>query len=187
MDGTSGLDAMRDIVIGQADVARLLMRHHTALYAFVFACVRSHHDTEDILQNVSATVVESIDQLRDETGFLPWSREIARRSTLAYCRKKRREQPLDPELIQHLAEAADVLEQEQPTAPFAEALTACLEGLPAESRRVMALRYDDAFVDTETLARKLGRSVQALYAHVKRVKTALRDCVERRLATELQT
>lgn len=178
--------ATEDHVIGQADVARLLMKHHTALYAFVFACVRSHHDTEDILQNVSVTVVEAIDQLRDEGGFLPWSREIARRCTLAYCRKKRREQPLDPELVQHLAEAADELEHEQPTAPFAEALTACLEGLPPESRRIVALRYAEGFADTESLARQVGRSVQSLYAHVKRIKMALRDCVERRLAAEAQ-
>lgn len=181
------LSVTEDHVIGQADVARLLMKHHTALYAYVFACVRSHHDTEDILQNVSVAVVEAIAQLRDEAGFLPWSREIARRCTLAYCRKKRRERPLDPELVQSLAEAADALEHDQPTAPFADALTTCLEGLPPESRRIMVLRYADEFADTEGVAQKVGRSVQAVYAHVKRIKAALRDCVERRLAPEPQT
>lgn len=178
--------ATEDAVIGQAHVARLLMKHHTALYAFVFACVRSHHDTEDILQNVSVAVVEAIDQLRDESGFLPWSREIARRCTLAYCRKKRREQPLDPDLVQSLAEATDLLERDQPTAPFADALTACLEQLPAASRRIMALRYADTDGAAENIARKVGRSVQAVYAHIKRIKIVLRQCVERRLAAEAQ-
>jgi hypothetical protein len=37
----------------QAHLAQLLMRHRTALHAYIFASVRSHNDAEDILQNVS--------------------------------------------------------------------------------------------------------------------------------------
>jgi RNA polymerase sigma-70 factor (ECF subfamily) len=171
----------------QREAARLLTRYHNALYAFIFACVRSHHDTEDIMQNVSVVVMESLDDLRDESGFLPWSREIARRSSLAYCRKKRREQAFDPELLQSLADAADVLERTSPTSLHGEALMACLDRLPSRSRRLMTLRYAGSFVDTEGLAKQLGRSVQSVYAQVKRIKTALRNCVERRLAVENQT
>ena len=65
-------------------VARLLMQHRTSLYGYIFACVRNHEDTEDILQNVSVAVVESVSQLKDEAGFLPWAREIARRRVLAH-------------------------------------------------------------------------------------------------------
>ena len=53
--------------IRQGQVARLLMKHRTSLYGFIFACVRNHDDTEDILQNVSVAVTESIGQLQDES------------------------------------------------------------------------------------------------------------------------
>lgn len=171
-------------VISPGDAARLLTKYHAALYGFVFACARSHHDTEDILQNVSMVVVESIAQLRDESGFLPWAREIARRSALAYFRKNRREHSVDPELVQRLAEAADVLEAERPTSVHGEALMACLERLPAQIRKLLALRYDGSFVDTEGLAARFGQSVQSVYAQVKRIKLALRECVERRLSAD---
>jgi RNA polymerase sigma-70 factor (ECF subfamily) len=170
--------------LDQRDAARLLTRHHTALYGYIYACVRSHHDAEDILQNVSVVVIESLATLRDEAGFLPWAREIARRCSLAHCRKHRRTQTLDPELVQRLAEAADALERDTPADDHREALLACLEQLPPASRDLLARRYDGESGDAADLAARFGRSVQGIYAQIKRIKAALRDCVSRRLAPE---
>jgi RNA polymerase sigma-70 factor (ECF subfamily) len=175
---------MMTMKLSQGEAARLLTQYHSALYSYIFACVRSHHDTEDILQNVSVVVMEALEDLRDESGFLPWSREIARRCALAYCRKGQRERALDPDLVRALAEAADMLEQFEPSSPQGEALLACLDGLPPRSRRLMILRYASSFVDTQELARRMNQSVQSIYAQVKRIKTALRNCVKRRLASE---
>jgi RNA polymerase sigma-70 factor (ECF subfamily) len=175
---------MIDHATRQAEVVRLLTRHHTTLYAYIYTCVRSHHDAEDILQNVSVAVMEAMDHLTDVSGFLPWAREIARRCVLAYWRKYHRERPLDPELLTQLAEAADELERERPTALHSEALMACLEKLPPQSKRLIVMRYDGESGDCTGLARQLGRSVQSIYAQIKRIKIALRNCVERRLALE---
>jgi RNA polymerase sigma-70 factor (ECF subfamily) len=173
--------------LGQGQVARLLMHHRTALYGYIFACVRNHADAEDILQNVSVAVTESIGNLADEKGFLPWAREIARRRVLAHRRLARREQPLDPELLARLAEAAERVEQHVPASDQRAALLACLEALPGHSRRLIAMRYDGSVAGMSELARKFGRTIQAIYAQVKRIKTALRECVERRLALEMQS
>src|SRR5688572_4299240 len=105
---------MKQSTTRQGMVARLLMQHRTALYGYIFACVRNHADAEDILQTVSVVVTESIDQLDSESGFLPWAREIARRRVLAHRRTARREQALDPDLVRQLAEAADRVEEKQP-------------------------------------------------------------------------
>src|SRR5438874_10623797 len=94
-----------DGTLRQSQIARLLMQHRTSLYGFIYACVRNHDDTEDILQNVSVAVTESIGQLRDEAGFLPWAREIARRRILAHRRAGRREVACEPDLVQALADA----------------------------------------------------------------------------------
>ena len=168
----------------QAEAARLLMQHRTALYGYVYACVRNHADAEDILQTVSVAVMQSFSQLTAPSGFLPWAREIARRRILAHRRTGRREQPLDPELVQHLAEAAEAVDKAQPASAHHAALLACLESLPPETRRLITLRYDDSIDGAEELAEKFGRSVQAIYAQIKRTKMALRACVERRLALE---
>ena len=169
--------------VGQGQIARLLMQHRAPLYGYIFACVRHHDDAEDILQNVSVAVAESIGQLDNEAGFLPWAREIARRRILAHQRRLDREKVLDPELIQRLADAVAQVEKDQD--PFAHrmALLACLEKLPPEHRRLIALRYEGSW-DAQDLAASCGRSVQAVYALVKRIKQILRDCVERRLSVE---
>src|SRR5947208_4511010 len=90
---------MADGLLGQGQIARLLMQHRTALYGYIYACVRNHADAEDILQNVSVAVTESIDKLNDDAGFLPWAREIARRRVLAHRRPAGRVQVFDPELL----------------------------------------------------------------------------------------
>ena len=168
----------------QAHLAQLLVRHRTALYGYVFAVVRNHADAEDILQNVSLAVVESFERLTDAAGFLPWSLEITRRRILQHRRQTGREQVLDPDLLRQLAEAAVRVEHARPSSMHQTALQTCLENLPAGSREVMQLRYDGSLSDVAELAERLDRSVQSVYAQIKRIKTALRECVERRLAME---
>jgi len=166
-------------------VARLLMQHRAALYAYIFACVRNHNDAEDVLQNVSVAVVESFDQVVDDSGFLPWAREIARRRILSHHRLCRRERVIDPELAQRLAEAAERVEQARPASVQQAALQACLERLPPRSRRIIAERYEGTAGSIQQLAKRFNRSVQAMYALIKRIKIALRECVERRLVAEV--
>lgn len=171
----------------QERIARLLMQHRTALYGYILACVRRHADAEDILQEVSVAVTQSIDRLDQEDGFLPWAREIARRRVLAHFRQAGRERPVDPELARRLAEAAERLERACPASAKHAALMACLETLPRRCRQLIALRYEGSAGRAEELARRFRRSVQAIYAQVKRIKTALRACVEQRLAKELES
>lgn len=161
-------------------VARLLMKHRLSLYGFIFACVRSHHDAEDILQETSVAAVESAGDLRDEAGFLPWAREIARRRVLAHYRMSSRCRPLDPEVVGRLAEAAERCEAVAPVSARREALLACLDRVPEDLRRVLALRYEGT-LSVGQIAERSGRSTQAVYAVVKRTKAMLRECVARRL------
>jgi len=175
---------MPDAALRQGQVARLLMQYRATLYGYIFACVRNHADAEDILQNVSVAVTESIDRLTSEDGFLPWAREIARRRVLAHRRAARREQPCDPDLVRRLAEAAERVEERQPASMQQAALMACLEKLPPASRRLIVQRYDGSVDSVDQLAALFGRSVQGIYAQIKRIKQALRECVERRLAAE---
>jgi RNA polymerase sigma-70 factor (ECF subfamily) len=168
----------------QAHIAQLLMKHRTALYAYVLSGVRNHADAEDVLQNVSLAVVQSYEQLRDTEAFLPWSLEIARRRMLEHYRRSRRLRSLDPELLEQLAEAAIRVEAREPASNHQAALQACLEGLPPTSRTLMLERYEGSAGGIAELAARLQRTVQSVYAQIKRIKVALRQCVERRLATE---
>lgn len=162
----------------------LLVRHRTALYGYIFACVRNHHDAEDILQEVSMAAVGSIDKLRDESGFLPWAIEIARRRVLVHVRQSQRTTILSPELVPLLAEAANRVAATNCTSDRSEALLECLESLPPRSRQIIARRYDGSIRGVDELADELGRTMQATYGVLKRIRQGLRACVERKLGTE---
>jgi RNA polymerase sigma-70 factor (ECF subfamily) len=168
----------------QTQVTKLLVQHRTSLYSYILACVRNHTDAEDVFQEVSVAIIESMGDLREESGFLPWSREIARRRMLAHFRDSRRERVVDPEVATRLAEAADRLEQVQPASAHREALMACLEKLPAENRQLILMRYGGSATGVGELAAKVNRSLSATYALIKRIKTSLRECVNHRLSVE---
>jgi DNA-directed RNA polymerase specialized sigma24 family protein len=57
----------------------------------------------------------------------------------------------------------------------------CTRRLPRESARLLDLRYQDGW-DFTRIAAFLGRSVQAARQHLARIRIALRDCVQKRLA-----
>jgi RNA polymerase sigma-70 factor (ECF subfamily) len=168
----------------QAPLAQLLMKHRTALYAYIFAGVRNHVDAEDVLQNVSLAIVEASAQLPEAAGFLPWALEIARRRLLKHYRQSRRERPLDPDLLAQLVGAAERVESRLPTSSYQAALQTCLDSLPPTSRELMQLRYNGSHRNVAELSDCLQQTVQSVYARLKRVKAVLRECVERRLATE---
>jgi len=90
-------------MVDQTRISSLLIRHRYAIYGYIFACLRNHADAEDVFQEVSVVTVSSHAQLLDEDGFLPWAREIARRLTLTFIRKKQRLVQADQQLVELLA------------------------------------------------------------------------------------
>jgi RNA polymerase sigma-70 factor (ECF subfamily) len=163
---------------------KLLLRHRESLYAYILACVRSHLDADDIVQTVSLTVIDADDVPAEDDRFLAWAREVARRRVLEHVRKSKRLLPIDPEVAQRLAEAAERVERKRPTTAHREALLECLEKLPPESQQLLAARYDGTSADVAALAKRFGRSVQGAYSLLYRIRKILRECIERRLGLE---
>jgi RNA polymerase sigma-70 factor (ECF subfamily) len=167
-----------------AQAAALLLKHRESLYAYVLACVRSFADADDILQTVCVAVIESPDPPTEADRFLAWAREIARRRVLDHFRRSRRLLPLDPDTVSRLAEAAERIERRRSGITHRDALLECLERLPPESQQLLQARYDGSSANSAALARRFGRTEQAVHSLLYRIRQALRDCVERRLRAE---
>lgn len=168
--------------IDAPEMAALLIRHRSTLMGYLVSCVRDHTDAEDLFQEVSLAAIRSAGDLRDADGFVPWAREIARRRVLAHFRKSKRITPIDPELATRLAETAAEMDVCRDVPARIEALHDCLDALPAQSRKLIALRYEDHRRPIEEIAEQFDRSVQAAYAILKRSRLLLRDCITRKLA-----
>lgn len=167
-------------------ITRLLLEHRSALMAYILAAVRNHADADDIFQESSLAIATSFSQLRDENGFLPWAREIARRRILSHVRQNKQLLLIDDELLDQLSQAAERIDQQEQQRKESQhhILHTCLEQLPTESRRMLAMRYDSPTPPVESIARQFGRSVQGTYALLKRIRLVLRDCVDGKLSQE---
>ena len=172
--------------LGTTDVARLLIENRPRLMAYLVSCVRNYVDAEDLFQEVSVAAIDSAKDVRSPDEFMPWAREIARRRVLAHFRKSNRLTPIDPELAQRLAETAAMLDQSDSVPARVEALYSCLESLPRDIQKLVALRYEDGRRPIEAIAAEFGRSIQATYAILKRTRILLYECVVRKLSEATQ-
>lgn len=168
----------------KAIIGRLIVQHRTTLFAYLLACVRNHNDAEELFQEVAATVVASFDKLRDEAEFLPWAREIARRHVLSFFRRSSRPIVYSTELVDLLANASSADGSEADCQQRTAALHACLDRLPRHSREVIQMRYDGTVSGVDEIANRIGRSMAATYGMLKRIRLALRSCMETKLAGE---
>lgn len=117
-----------------------------------------------------------------EDAFLGFSLACAKRIAMNEVRKKYRTRLrlLSPDVVASLSDAVAAQELAEPVAPVERisALQSCLEALEPAPRRLLDLRYaskDPTALQQE--ARSTGKSIDALYKKLERLRTLLRDCV----------
>ncbi len=168
------------------DLVRLLVREQSFIMAYAYAIVRDHHLAEDVYQEVALI-------LANEWGTIPadaprpWLKEMVRRKALEVARRARRHVLLSPETLAALAGAFS------PDSSAArgcgedyllEAMAACVQKLPEEIRRLIDARYREG-LSCEGVAERIGRSVQGVYAMLKRARAALAQCVDRTMLSQV--
>jgi len=165
---------------GQHETAARLMQDRRALYSYLLTCVRDSHLAEDLLQEVTQIALESIGDLRDPDRFSNWLFGIARRRVLLHARKAGRERNLPADVVELLATEAQEIGNRR-FLDREEALRECLGNLPEHSRRIIIQRYDGSITHVDELAKQLGRTVQATYGVLKRIRMKLADCIQAKL------
>lgn len=163
------------------ELLRLFFAERPALEAYLLAATRDYHLTEDLLQEVAIVLVRKAEEYDTSRPFGPWARGIARRELASYLRARADEAAvLDPETLEVCAPAFETVWLGEHTEARKAALAECVETVSDGGRKVLELRYHERLSCPE-IARALGRTVQAVYGILKRVKNALRECVEARL------
>jgi RNA polymerase sigma-70 factor (ECF subfamily) len=161
---------------------RLLLRHEPDVKAFIGSLVRDSHLRNDIFQEVALELWRQIDSYDPSRSFGAWARGFAARKILQQrSRQARFPLAFSPETIQAVLQAYDRTEDEVPDR--ADALRQCLEELPDHSRQLLAMRYERN-LKAEEICRQTGRTVEAVYQALSRIRGKLEDCIRRRLAVE---
>lgn len=148
--------------------------------AYVRSMTADFHDAQDILQEVSMAVVRKYGEYDHHRPFVAWAIGIARNEILAYRRRMSIDrQVFDREAFNLITEAFAAAERDE-VSPLLEALEKCLRRAQGKSRRLLEMRYVED-LRYEQMAGKLSVSVVSVKVAMHRLRSVLRDCIQRRL------
>jgi RNA polymerase sigma-70 factor, ECF subfamily len=158
---------------------RLFVAHEPYLRAFVRSMLPSRHDVGDVLQDIGLVLWEKFSPACDDAGFRKWALMVASLKIKAWYRDKARDRHvfsvavLDL-LAEEAAQTVEVLSAKQ------DALRACVEKLSEAQRKLLLAAYATRG-DMQSVARESGRSLQAFYRWLHRVRILLLNCVRAEL------
>lgn len=162
---------------------RLFLQSERELLRYVMAIVPNVTDARDVVQDTALALWKQIDKYDPARPFIPWACRFALNEARMFLRTdaRRRRRCLAEDVV-HLLEArrvevADDLDARR------QHLATCMEALPERHRCVVQGYYfDDETV--ETLAARLGKTVDAIYKALQRIRQALQQCIEQKLSAE---
>jgi RNA polymerase sigma-70 factor, ECF subfamily len=159
--------------------AEAVRPHLPMLLAYSRAVCGDFHLAQDVVQETALIAFRNLQHLFPEADFSSWLKAIARRQALAARRKSQRLTTWTDEAL----EAAYADPTPEATAPQRDALVRCLEGLDAETGRIVRSHYFDGLA-LAALASTLGMNLNTVKTTLYRARLRLLECVERRLRTE---
>ena len=162
------------------DFLRHFLAHQSDLKAYIGSVIRDRALRDDVFQETALALWESFDRYDPDRPFGAWARGVATKKILQQHRKTGRI-PLAtaPEVLEAILVAFDHIETE--ISDRHAALQTCLEKLPAKSRKILSLRYDDSIPGDE-IATRLSTTRDAVYQALARIRTRLESCIRKQLS-----
>ena len=156
------------------------MRQRARVLGYITAVTGDFHLAEDIFQEVSVVAFRKQAEFQPGTNFGAWVRAIARLKLLeAHRTAARAGLPLGDAALDNLEQAA--AEADPRWEAEKDALRLCLERVAGPGRALVDRRYRDG-LPLLAIARRTGRTAEAVQVALSRVRKALKDCIARRLA-----
>ena len=149
---------------------------------FVGAFIHNYNDAQDIIQDVAKAAVETIDTYDPARPFGPWILGVARFKVIDHLRRHGKDRHIfDNDAIDRLTDAYQGNDNQLDD--MKAALAHCMQSVGERNRKALNLRYvEDA--KPAKIADELGMSAGATRVLLHRVRQALAECVERRLAEQ---
>jgi RNA polymerase sigma-70 factor (ECF subfamily) len=165
-----------------AQFLRLFLQNERRLYAYILTLLPNRADADDVLQEASLVMLEKFDDNDPPADFAAWGCRIAYFKVLDFCKKRQRSrllfsQPMIERLAETAIEQANALQLDERR----EALAGCIEKLRPRDRDLLAHRFAEG-ATIHSAAAHDGRSVEAVYKALAKIRQTLFDCVTRALA-----
>lgn len=146
---------------------------------FIALMVPGFHDAEDILQRVAVVVTQKYHQFDQSRSFTDWVIGITKYEILAFRRSKARDRHVfDESLIEQIASRYAGIEPKLERAR--QVMQECIERIQGRNRRVLEMWYAEEISQVQ-IAERLKTTPNTVYVTLHRIRTLLRNCVQRRL------
>lgn len=145
------------------------------VYRYIASLIAHRVDAEDLFQKTCLSAWEQRREYDSGRDMFPWLCGIARNHVRHYYRnRKSSPAQLAPDVVEQLADLrlTDDARQEERRL----ALEGCLEKLPGKDREVIETYYARRRPVREVAA-SLGRSTEAVFKSLQRIRTLLYDCI----------
>ena len=173
----------RTTIDRQARFLGLFLKHQDDMRAVIGSFIRDRSTADDVFQEMALTLWQKFDEFDTSRSFGAWARGIAVRKVLQrFDRNKRLPLAMDPATIEAVVEAFN--EDLHETTEMESALGHCLQTLPERSRSLVRMRYEEG-LSLQAMAARISSTLDAVNKALSRIRAALRDCVEHRMAESL--
>lgn len=163
----------------------LFVRNQNRVYRYILTLVPHRADAEELFQQTSLTLWKVWDRFDPTQDFVRWATGIAHNHLRNYWRERQADRLLlSEELLDQLAELR--LDRDEALEDRRRALAGCLEKLTDGERALVDECYGGAGT-IRAAAEDRGRNPTAIYKALRRIRTALHDCINRTLALEAES
>ena len=163
--------------LSEKEILRFLMQSRERISAAAWLVVKDAHVAEDIFQNTVLKAVTKDVNFEAEAALFSWAFITARRDSLNWFRKHRRESVGFDEDILTLIHQDWQNDHLNPKGNRFELLRDCMEELPQKSEKILHLRYFEGLSCGE-IADSIRITLDAVYKRLSRIQNSLRKCVE---------
>lgn len=131
---------------------------------------------DDLTQETFLAVIKKPFEYRGRTEASAYLRRVARNQMLMQVRRTNRGPTVQELEIAENVWAQNVVDTSD---DFLDALDDCLDGLTERVRQAIDLHYRDK-LSRQEIADKLGLTVNGVKTLLRRARTTLRECIERK-------
>jgi RNA polymerase sigma-70 factor, ECF subfamily len=161
--------------------SQMISRHHSQLYAYIFAVVKNQEDAEDLFQSVCLVLWRKFESFQPNSSFFSWARQTAKLVLCSFLRhKKHLALYASEEILDALAETVSKAQGEGVELHLA-ALRRCKEKLGVADDELLRLRYVED-LSTVEIADRLQRLQPNVSRSLNRIRRWLLECVRIELA-----
>jgi RNA polymerase sigma-70 factor (ECF subfamily) len=163
---------------------RLFLQNERRLYAYILTLLPHRADADDVLQDASLVMWDKFDERYPPADFAAWGCRIAYFKVLDFYKKSHRSRvQFSQAMLERVAETAVEHSTTLQLDERSEALASCVEKLRARDRDLLARRFAPG-ATTQSTAEQVGRSVEAVYKALAKIRLALFECVNSVLKKE---